>query len=70
MHYLVCKWQRIHFKKCRHIPLTVKKVYHHLKVSDKTRGKTSYWVSSAIELGLVDDNAPRGGLKYDTTKRC
>lgn len=68
LYRLVCKWQRVHFKKCRHIPPSVKRMYQHLKATDKTRGKTKYWVSSALELGLIDDNKPRGGIRYDPTK--
>jgi len=69
LYRLVCKWQRVHFKKCRHIPPSVKRMYHHLKATDKTRGKTKYWVNSARQLGLVDDCNPRGGIRYDATKR-
>lgn len=69
LYRLVCKWQRVHFKKCRYIPPSVKRMYQHLKATDKTRGKTKYWVSSAMELGLIDDCKPRGGIRYDVTKR-
>jgi hypothetical protein len=50
----VCTWQRIHFRKCKHIPQDVNKKYWKLKHNDKTRGKTSYWASSARDIGLVD----------------
>lgn len=66
---LVCKWQRIHFKKCKLIPLSVRQKYDHLKASDKTRGKTRYWVTSATQLGLFDDSKPRGGIRYDALRR-
>lgn len=68
LYRLVCKWQRVHFKKCKHIPPPVRRMYQHLKATDKTRGKTKYWVSSAIQLGLVDSIKPRGGIRYDSTK--
>lgn len=50
----VCTWQRVHFQHCPHVPKACRNKYKHLKVSDKTRGKTKYWETSARELGLVD----------------
>ena len=60
----VCTWQRIHFRSCRHIPPQVREGYAHLKDSDRTRGKTRYWVSSARRLGLVDVDSDRGGICF------
>ena len=60
----VCTWQRIHFRSCRHIPPQVREGYAHLKESDRTRGKTRYWVSSARRLGLVDVDSERGGICF------
>ena len=59
LYRLVCTWQRVHFHKCRHIPPSVRNLYHKLKHEDRTRGKTRYWVASAREIGLADD--PKGG---------
>jgi hypothetical protein len=50
----VCAWQRIHFGACEHVPTEVREEYNNLKESDKTRGKTHYWASSAYEIGLVN----------------
>ena len=61
---LVCTWQRVHFNKCKNVPPSVKAMYKNLKASDKTRGKTKYWTTSANDLGLVDDNRNGGFLKY------
>lgn len=63
----VCTWQRIHFKTCRHIPPQVREGYWQLKESDRTRGKTRYWVTSAQRLGLVDVDSERGGICFATT---
>lgn len=49
-----CTWQRVHFKNCSYIPSSVKRKYYNLKESDKTRGKTAYWISSGKEVGLID----------------
>jgi hypothetical protein len=62
----VCTWQRIHFRSCRHVPPQVREGYSHLKDSDRTRGKTRYWVSSAHRLGLVDVDSERGGICFAT----
>ena len=61
---LVCTWQRVHFNKCKNVPPSVKAMYKNLKASDKTRGKTKYWTTSANDLGLVDDNRNGGFLRY------
>ena len=36
----VCTWQRVHFPNCKHTPVAVKQYYTHLKMSDKTKGRT------------------------------
>lgn len=63
----VCTWQRVHFKECKHIPTTVREKYCYLKESDKSRGKTKYWASSAVTLGLVDAVTlkRRGGIRFE-----
>jgi hypothetical protein len=63
----VCTWQRIHFKSCRHIPPQVREGYWQLKESDRTRGKTRYWVNSAQRIGLVDIGSERGGICFATS---
>jgi hypothetical protein len=50
----VCAWQRIHFGACEHVPIEVRDEYNNLKESDKTRGKTPYWASSARDIGLIN----------------
>jgi len=61
----VCTWQRIHFKKCSHIPQHLKEKYGYLKNTDRTRGKKSHWVSSAREMGFRDVDENRNGVMYD-----
>ena len=64
----VCTWQRVHFQHCRHIPKSVRDQYNHWKESDKTRGKTKYWESSARELGLVNAFSTSGdndGIRFN-----
>ena len=63
----VCTWQRVHFQHCPHIPKSCRDHYKHLKESDKTRGKTKYWESSARELGLVNAFSASGdhdGIRF------
>ena len=33
---------------------------------DRTRGKTRYWVTSAMEMGLIDDDGHggKGGIRF------
>ena len=64
LYRLVCTWQRVHFHKCRHIPPSVRNLYHKLKHTDRTRGKTKYWVTSAKEIGLADDPRVGGCVRY------
>ena len=53
----VCAWQRIHFKKCPHVPDGVRARYDHYKQIDTSRGKVKYWESSARKIGLVNNPA-------------
>ena len=62
----VCTWQRIHFRACRHVPPPVREAYWQLKESDRTRGKTRYWVTSARSIGLVDVDSERGGICFES----
>lgn len=64
----VCTWQRVHFRTCRHIPEDTRQMYWKLKESDKSRGKTKYWVSSARRLGLEDIDLKRGGIWLNDSK--
>jgi len=63
LYKMVCNWQRVHYSKCKHIPPSMRRKYSELKSSDKTRGKTAYWVRSAMEIGLVDDEKFGGGVR-------
>ena len=51
----VCAWQRIHFKKCKHVPVGVRERYDHYKQIDTSRGKVRYWESSARKIGLMNN---------------
>jgi len=51
----VCAWQRIHFKKCPHVPAGVRKRYDHYKKIDTSRGKVRYWETSARAIGLKNN---------------
>jgi hypothetical protein len=60
----VCTWQRIHFASCEKVPKDVAEEYRKHKNQDRSRGKKSYWIHSALRLGLrnVDDN--RSGIVW------
>lgn len=62
----VCTWQRVHFKACSCVSKKDKAMYEKLKAGDKTRGRTRYWETSAMELGLVDVLGVhgRGGIMF------
>jgi hypothetical protein len=62
----VCRWQGLHFLTCPYIPVRVIEDYNKLKESDKTRGNTRYWISSAERLGLVNI-VDRTGICFFTT---
>ena len=51
----VCAWQRIHFKKCPHVPDGVRERYDHYKRIDTSRGKVKYWESAARKIGLENN---------------
>ena len=60
----VCTWQRVHFQHCSSVPTCEKEKYSRLKATDKTRGKTKYWETSAKAIGLVDvDSGQHQGKK-------
>lgn len=61
---LVTSWQRVHLRKCRNLPEKVREEYQKLKETDKTRGKTRFWVTSADDIGLVDCPSRAGGVVF------
>jgi hypothetical protein len=61
---LVTSWQRCHVRKCKRLPPAVRKRWQELRDTEKSRGKTNYWVHAAIEIGLVDLNTPGGGVRF------
>jgi len=65
----VCTWQRVHFQACEHIPHEIRETYLRLKAHDKTRGKTSYWVTSALQLGVSDMGTKREGICFSKKSR-
>ena len=64
LYRLVTSWQRVHLRKCRNLPPSVRESYTALKENDKTRGKTQYWVTSAKALGLMDCVSKAGGIRF------
>lgn len=61
---LVTSWQRCHLRKCRNLPPDVRAKWTILRETDKSRGKTQYWVTSAREIGLVDCSSRAGGVRF------
>jgi hypothetical protein len=61
---LVTSWQRCHLRKCKTLPPAVRAEWQELRDKDKSRGKTSYWISSAREIGLVDIPSKAGGIRF------
>ncbi|KAG7368645.1 hypothetical protein IV203_031388 [Nitzschia inconspicua] len=61
---LVTSWQRCHLRKCRNLPPAVRGKWLELRESDKSRGKTHYWVTSAKEIGLRDCQGRAGGIRF------
>ena len=61
---LVTSWQRCHVRKCKTLPPAVRKRWQELRDTEKTRGKTHYWVLSAEEIGLVDCQTKAGGVRF------
>jgi hypothetical protein len=65
LYRLITSWQRVHLRKCRNLPKSVRDTYNAIKETDKTRGKTQYWITSALKIGLVDSPARSGGVRFD-----
>lgn len=65
LYRLVTSWQRVHLRKCKNLPKNVEHHYRALRATDKTRGKTHYWVTSAKKLGFRDSKRPSGGIVYE-----
>lgn len=68
----VCTWQRVHFQECGFVSEKMRKTYRYLKESDKTRGKTAYWISSAKAIGLEDVKGcnGKGGISFQRRERA
>jgi hypothetical protein len=68
---LVTSWQRCHVRKCKNMPLHLRKEWEALR-HDKTRGKTCYWAESAHAIGLVDCTSSSAGIRFrvDAKGRC
>jgi hypothetical protein len=64
LYRLVTSWQRVHLRKCRNLPKSVRETYMDLRQNDKSRGKTHYWVTSAKKIGLMDNPARAGGIIF------
>ncbi|KAL3758464.1 hypothetical protein ACHAWU_004307 [Discostella pseudostelligera] len=63
----VCAWQRIHFKKCPHVPEAVRERYDHYKRIDTSRGKVRFWESSARKIGLENNPHRVDGIVFSQT---
>lgn len=61
---LVTSWQRCHLRKCRNLPPSVRAEWTTLRDAEKIRGRTSYWVDSAKQIGLVDCMSKAGGIRF------
>lgn len=61
----VCSWQRVHFRKCLHMPSKMIEKYRFLKNEDRTRGKKIHWFNSAYRMGLRDVSANRDGIVWN-----
>jgi len=61
---LINTWQRVHFRKCRHVPPVVRRIFEDLKKTDKRRGSTKYWATAARQIGLADDIEFGRGLRF------
>jgi hypothetical protein len=66
LYRLVTSWQRVHLRKCRNLPPTVREKYEKTR-QDKSRGKTQWWVASAYQIGLVDCKSKAGGIRFAPT---
>ena len=63
LYRLVTSWQRVHLRKCRNLPPSVRERYEETR-QDKSRGKTQWWVTSAGQIGLVDCPSKAGGIRF------
>jgi hypothetical protein len=61
---LVTSWQRCHLRKCKNLPPAVRTKWQELRETDKSRGKTHYWVTAAKEIGLRDCQSRAGGIRF------
>jgi hypothetical protein len=61
---LVTSWQRCHLRKCRNLPPDVRSRWQSLRETEKSRGKTQHWVTSAQEIGLVNCQSRGGGIRF------
>jgi hypothetical protein len=61
---LITSWQRCHLRKCRNLPSSVRDQWDELRLEDRSRGKTAYWVTSAKQLGLVDCQSKGRGVRF------
>jgi hypothetical protein len=62
---LVTSWLRCHVRKCKNLPKDVRDMWLNLRETNKSRGKTAYWVESAKKIGLVDCTSRMGGIRFD-----
>lgn len=63
----VCAWQRIHFKRCPHVPADVRERYDRYKRIDPSRGKVRYWETSARRIGLRNNPDRDDGVVFAQT---
>ena len=61
---LVTSWQRCHLRKCKNVPPAVRNRWQTLRETDRSRGKTHYWVTSAKQIGLMDCQSRSGGIRF------
>jgi hypothetical protein len=61
---LVTSWQRCHLRKCRNLPPDLRSRWQSLRETEKSRGKTQYWITSAQEIGLVNCQSRGGGIRF------
>lgn len=62
---LVTSWQRCHLRKCSTLPPPVRKRWETLRATEKSRGKTAYWATSAHAIGLRDCPSRAGGVYFE-----
>lgn len=61
---LVTSWQRCHLRKCKNVPPAARARWQTLRETDRSRGKTHYWVTSAKQIGLMDCQSRAGGIRF------